>query len=128
MKNLAGDRSADAVLRAELEACGIESVSTGMNPNAEVPASYIGTLGSFKFYRCWYYWAVEGPMPLTVANEMYQHPDGRRDVRVAGHCGCPPPSEWAHDNFVGSYHIDSQTGLNLFAATIRKYSLGWSPK
>lgn len=31
---------------------------------------------------------------LTVAEEMYATEVGKRDVRVAGHCCCPPPIEW----------------------------------
>lgn len=130
MKNLAGNREADTFIRAELEACGIEVISTGTEQRGEVPASFVGKIGPFTFRRCWYYWSVDGPMPLTAANEMYHHPDGRHDVRVAGHCGCPPPSEWIRsprEEFVDEYHIDTQTGLDLFAATIRKYSLHKAP-
>lgn len=38
-----------------------------------------------------YYWIVRGEVPLDVAKELYEHPLGRRDVRVSGHCMCPAP-------------------------------------
>jgi len=66
-------------------------------------------------------------MPLGAAEELYEDPVGHRDVRVVGHCACPPPKDWVEStkslsgNFepcVCSYHVDSQEGLNLLAAKI----------
>jgi hypothetical protein len=34
---------------------------------------------------------VKGEMPLDTAKALYEHPIGRTDIRVDGHCGCPPP-------------------------------------
>jgi hypothetical protein len=95
MQNLAGDYGCDAVIREELTLAGIEVLELGARLRAEVPTSITGRLGGFTFTRAWYYWIVTGPVPLDVAEEMYDHPYGRKDVRVAGHCGCPPPEEWA---------------------------------
>ena len=43
-------------------------------------------------------------MPLKWAQELYEDPIGKTDVRVAGHCGCPAPVspwlEWIDDNGV----------------------------
>lgn len=157
MKNLAGDPDCDTYIREELTAAAIEVV-VGEKVRGEVPATLTGQLGKFNFRRAWYYWVVEGPMPLSVAEEMYALPVGREDVRVAGHCGCPPPNQWAFPldreavqqelagmgiesisygdlaklcdegkisapRFVTSYHIDSQAGLALFAAMVRKHNL-----
>lgn len=61
----------------------------------EVGAEVAGRLGAFTFERAWYYWIVRGPMPLEVARRLYAEPVGREAVRVAGHCACPPPDEWA---------------------------------
>ncbi len=36
------------------------------------------------------YWIVTGPVPLRVAEELYKDPAANH-IRVAGHCGCPPP-------------------------------------
>lgn len=41
-----------------------------------------------------YYWRVNGRVPLAVAEKLYNHSFGRSHVRVAGHCMCPPPSDW----------------------------------
>lgn len=96
MRNLAGDKECDRCIRAELDEAGIERVKLSERLKREVAASIVGKLGPFLFERAWYYWVVKGPVPLVVADEMYAHPVGNKDVRVAGHCGCPPPSEWAH--------------------------------
>lgn len=39
-----------------------------------------------------YYWRVNGPVPLAVAQQIYADP-AANDIRVAGHCGCPPPED-----------------------------------
>lgn len=38
-----------------------------------------------------YYWTAKGRVPLQKALKLYGHPIGRDKIRVAGHCGCPPP-------------------------------------
>lgn len=92
MINLAGNADCDRHIRAELTRCGIEVVE-GERTTGEVPYSLAGKLGAFTFRRAWYYWIVAGPMPLDVARRLYAHPVGKTDIRVAGHCGCPPPEE-----------------------------------
>ena len=124
MQNLAGDDNCDETIKSELT---IAEISVEKNPkgrnSGEVPYLFMGRLGPFTFRRAWYYWMVKGPMPLEAAEEMYKHEDGRKDVRVAGHCGCPLPAEWADGDFVNSYHIDTQEGLDLFARTVRAHGL-----
>jgi hypothetical protein len=88
-------------------------------PRREVPSMVEGKFGKFTFARAWTYWIVIGPMPLFAAREMYNNPVGATDVRIDGNCTCPEP----RDAIIYSYHIDSQEGLNLFTATIRKYGL-----
>ena len=61
---------------------------------------------------------VECMVSLEAAKEMYDDEVGAKFVRVAGHCGCPPPEE-----FVQSYHIDTMPGLKLFVETARKHGL-----
>ena len=120
MKNLAGRPECDVHIRSELSIAGIPAESVEYR-NTEVPYTVIGKLGAFTFRRAWYYWTVSGPMPLAEAEKMYADPAGVNDVRVVGHCGCPP-AEWQRNGFVESYHIDTQEGLNLFAATVRSLS------
>lgn len=172
MKNLAGHPEADHFIRSELDQAGISRVDHGANiPNSEVPTRITGKLGPFEFRRLWYYWSVRGRVPLAVAEELYADPEGCKSVRVAGHCACPPPKEWATyfdadgmeviedpdgseersaneffeahpdlkparaeryvrsiadvkaEAFIESYHIDTQEGLNLFVAALRRHGL-----
>jgi len=158
MKNLAGNTGCDPILRQELQTAGIEIVEHDSPLPREVPASVTGQLTrkgevGFTFTRAWYYWVVSGDVPLKVAKKMYQDPVGKKDIRVAGHCGCPPPEQWAFPKvdvlrkrnllsvtfgelaemcnrgeikaprFVSTYHIDSQKGLNLFVRTMKKHKL-----
>lgn len=92
MKNLAGDPDADRYIKQELEMAKIELVR-GKCAKGEVPATITGVLGEFTFARAWYYWVVKGPLPLEMALKLYENPIGKVEVRVAGHCGCPPPEK-----------------------------------
>lgn len=100
MINLAGNRDCDKHIEKELKAAGINIVHGEMQ-KGEVSATITGKLGRFIFIRYWYYWVVEGNMPLEVARELYANPIGKKDVRVAGHAGCPAPEdpwiEWTDD-------------------------------
>lgn len=93
-KNLAGAAYADIVIEKELVDAGIDIIKGGRTLS-EVPYTLTGKLGNSAFIRAWTYWMVECMVPLTVAQEMYANEVGAKFVRVAGHCGCPPPKEWA---------------------------------
>lgn len=95
MINLAGNENCDRDIRRELERARIPVVEIP-RVSHEVAFSLIGELGEFRFHRAWRYWIVNGPVPLKVARELYADPVGKMDVRVAGHCGCPPPDDWAN--------------------------------
>lgn len=157
MKNLAHNENCDAVIIEELEKAGIKPFKTSQSdkPHYDVPYAVIGALGSeylddenqrmfdrigtrpeflkdmasFVFTRAWYYWCVSGYVPLPIAEEMYANPNGKSDIRVAGHCACPPPSEWMVKHkvcgmdVVDGYHIDTQEGLNYFVQTMIKHGL-----
>lgn len=92
MENLARNPTCDMFIERELRDAGIRLVR-GNRQEGEVPATISGALGAFTFTRAWYYWIVEGKMPLDVAKELYEDPVGKTDVRVAGHGGCPPPED-----------------------------------
>lgn len=95
VKNLAGVANCDEHIKYELERARIPSERAG-RAFSEVPYTVIGKLDSpFTFTRLWTYYAVEGLVPIRVAEELYADPVGVTDIRVAGHCGCPPPVEWA---------------------------------
>jgi hypothetical protein len=152
MKNLAGVQDCDVYIAGELALAGIKVVK-GEKSTGEVPSSMTGKLGRFEFVRAWYYYRVAGEVPLEVAEELYNCVLGKRDIRVVGHCGCPPPRGWACPRsedifefglenksfgeirdlcecgglnvplFINSYHIDSQEGLNLFVEVIKRHGL-----
>lgn len=94
MQNLAGHPQSTRLAKSELEEAGIPVVTLDA-PYGEVGSWCGGNLHGFTFKRAWCYWVVEGPMPIAQARAMYATPVGARDVRVAGHCGCPPPDGWA---------------------------------
>ncbi len=155
MINLAGIEECDVTIRIELEKAGIDIYNIKEPGRSEVPYTLYGGLGgkpldeegqgfmdrhgimvdtmkgfvSFTFERAWYYWVVKGYVPLDIAVEMYENPNGRKDIRVAGHCGCPHPADWkvrykvCGMNVVDSYHIDTQEGLNYFVETLKKHNL-----
>ena len=126
MQNLAGNKECDVYIEQELERCEIESVRVERG-HTEVPYTITGKLGSLVFTRGWYYWMISGKVPIAIANELYADPVGKEDIRVRGHCGCPPPDGWTKEidgkQYVMSYHIDSEVGLRLFADTIKKHGL-----
>jgi hypothetical protein len=95
MENLAGNPGADRYVRRELARARVPAVEGGADGGGEVPATVTGRLGGFSFRRAWYYWVVTGPVPLEVAERLYEDPVGQTDVRAGGHCGCPHPSQQA---------------------------------
>lgn len=107
MENLAGNKDCDRAIRIELTRCGIDIVE-GERSQHEVAASVTGRLGAFTFRRAWYYWVVEGPMPLDVALKLYANPVGKLDIRCGGHYGCPSPEEY------GAHYFDAE-GRELFS-------------
>lgn len=127
MRNLAGDTEAPNVVREEMAIAGIEPKKhSWFSDKGEVPADTGGYAYGCFFTRAWYYWTVKCAMPLHLAKEMYYECGklGRYDIRVAGHCGCPPPEHWEERGYVTDYHIDSQEGLTLFveyAKVAQKY-------
>ena len=93
MENLAGDSSCDSVIRKELSEAKIPMRDVGPS-RREVPYTVEGRLGPIKFWRAWYYWIVEGYIPLNIAAEIYANPIGRRDVRTDGYAGNYDPEKW----------------------------------
>jgi hypothetical protein len=129
MRNLAGVSDCDEYIRSELRRACID-IHTVQKGNTEVPYTLIGKLGEFEFKRAWYYWVVKGPVPLEVAKELYEHPEGRATVRSGGDCAKRPPETWVceinGEKYVDVYHIDGQAGLLLFAQKIKKmYTEKW---
>lgn len=105
--------------------CSDELVAAGITPHkfpfvgrSEVPSMVRGSFGQWGFTRAWYYWVAEGPgIPPDIAEQL--HATHGKQVRVAGHCGCPSPREWFKGFGVGSYHVDSPEGLKALVDTLR---------
>ena len=124
MKNLAGDKTPNLDIARELRRCRISerwlnADEQGGEVRATIGGIIAGPLGPIEMRRAWYYWVASGPVPMAIADRLYADPVGRDDIRVAGHCGCPPPMEWASgkggDLYVDTYHTDSEVGLRIFA-------------
>lgn len=94
MQNLTGVEGCDEQIKKELREAGIHLVFHEQKPRGEVATSVTGELGDLTFHRAWYYWVVNGPVRLDLAQQMYAN-ESRRDVRVAGHCAAPLPDDWA---------------------------------
>lgn len=130
--NRAGDHAdTDDILRTELKAAGIPTIqeAEGRPPeymadmlrrtSGEVKTSVFGVLHGWEFKRAWYYWICSGPGIEVDAAERLHAAYGK-EVRVAGHCGCPSPREWFKGLACGSYHVDTPAGLAALAETIRE--------
>ena len=104
----------DEAIERELTEAGIE-ISRLPNVNkGEVPTTvFCGTAHRWIFKRAWYYYIAKGDgIPPNIAEEF--HGEWGTQVRVEGHCGCPSPLYYNEGFAVGSYHIDTQEGLNAF--------------
>ncbi len=93
MVNLAGVKECDTIIIGELTQAGIFIVQEDKTA-CEVAASVTGRLNKFEFTRAWNYWVVKGFMPLEYAKELYEKYKDL-NIRADGHCGNPPPEEWA---------------------------------
>jgi hypothetical protein len=95
--NMAGVVDCDVTIARELEESGIPLVK--VTATGEVPYHVEGRIqcktGEFTFARAWYYYRVHGLVPLGIARELHATEIGKRDIRVAGNCGCPEPDDWA---------------------------------
>lgn len=94
MINLAGRKECDKYIRDELTRARIEIVEhERVLENSEVPARLTGKLGKFTFTRAWYYWIVDGDVPIEVARILWQDPEGRATVRAFGYAGGSDPDD-----------------------------------
>ena len=92
----------------------------------------------YTFSRAWTYWVCSGPVPLTIAKELYSTEVGKNFVRVKGDCTCPPPEDPRLEPYDGPYgtegsavylyHIDTVEGLKLFVDKLKEYKLDQVPR
>ena len=117
--NYAGRADVDDDLAAELETAGIPvQRMPEILRKGEVNSVIVGWLHTWAFRRAWYYWDASGPgLPPQYADAL--HVLFGKEVRVAGHCGCPSPLEWYKGFAVGSYHIDTPRGLRALGDALK---------
>jgi len=100
-----------------------------LRPQRDLRVFVRSRLGKIKLHRAWRYWVANGPVPLDAALKLYADPVGRKSVRVAGSCGCPPPEQWVEvvdgKPCITTYHIDTEEGLALFVAALTPRTAGW---
>ena len=85
MRNLASNKDCDVFIAEELRRAKIDAYPCETNPG-EVPSRLVGRLGPVEFWRASTYWVVEGPVPVTLATELYEDPIGSTGTAAA------PPS------------------------------------
>lgn len=119
--NYAGRADIDDALAIELSDAGIPAVRLPevlRESRGEVQSIVIGDLHGWHFKRAWYYWTATGPgLPPHYADAL--HVLFGKEVRVAGHCGCPSPFEWYKGFAVGDYHIDTPRGLQALGTALK---------
>lgn len=108
MENLAGVKDADKTILEELYLAGIKAVKAEEKTKGEVPFTFVGKIGKWKFERRWYYWSafvddVKDGVPLKPALEFHNRKRPTDDtvilgdtVRAGGHGGGISP-----DSYVG---------------------------
>jgi hypothetical protein len=86
----------------------------------KVDSKYL--VGDFVIGFSNYYYVVEGDVPQHIAEELYENPIGKADIRVSGNCACPAPSDFWLDykSDDGKIVIDDQKEKNQFAELIKK--------
>jgi len=69
MKNLAGVKECDIIIREELYLAGIEEIES--KSKGEVPFSVGGRIGYWTLERAWYYWiaSVERPQDGLILKD-----------------------------------------------------------
>lgn len=106
MKNLAGVQDADKTILEELYLAGIEAVKADKETKGEVPFTFVGKIGKWKFERRWSYWSafvddVKDGVPLKPALEFNSRKRPTDEnvilgdtVRAGGHAGGISPDEY----------------------------------
>jgi hypothetical protein len=90
MRKLTAEPDYDRAIAWELQQARIEMIRVSRSGD-EVPSRLRGRLGPIAFWRDAVYWVAHGPVPLKVALDLYEHPLGRRQIRVEGNWDGPAP-------------------------------------
>lgn len=131
MKNLAGVKDAEGVIRSELLTAGIDPAELRRvvkRPDFEVPSHLVALVRGFTIARGWVYYRVSGVMPRSLAIQLDESPPAPNSqgkyaggrgvlgdvVRAQGYAGGRSPRELTGDLFKDGYHIDTHEGLTAF--------------
>lgn len=121
MINLAGTGN-DEQAKKELEEAGLKATMQfeGYEKTNECKLRVTGSLDSWRFTRSWYYWVAKGP-GINIEQAVQLNEKYGTVVRADGYAG-GIQDLWDHFKgfAVGTYHIDTQEGLNAFAALLKK--------
>lgn len=82
--------------KEDLECAGIPSFyKPQTDKNMEQMEGRLETsFGTFLFHRNRRYWTVKCHVPLSIAEKIFSHPEGKRSVRADGHCLALSPLEF----------------------------------
>ncbi len=118
--NYAGRADVDDKVEAELKASGITVIRFPellRDSHPEMRTVIHGELHCWVFKRAWRYWIAEGPgIPIGHAMKLQESHGGQ--ARANGDCGCQGPLHWNKGFGTGSYHVDSQEGLDALVKTL----------
>lgn len=119
MKNMAGKNDADSLesIRRELALAGIPIVVVDPGRD-EVPSPHGGLLHGWEFSRAWVYWRAKcvSGTPLRRKEAEALQILCVNAVRPSGDA-CGRIYDGLTD--IASYHVDTQEGLDFFAAYLR---------
>lgn len=121
MKNLAGTGNNEQAMK-EMEEAGLKTTMQfeGYQETNECKLRITGSLGPWIFTRSWYYWVAKGP-GINIEQAIQLNEKYRTVVRADGYAdGIEDLWEHCKGFAVGTYHIDTQEGLNAFAELLRK--------
>ncbi len=119
MRNIAGKpiHDNDREITEELMRCGVDWYRDHVRQHSEVKTSVYGFLGKppdcIKLERAWRYWVVSCWVPLVVADELYNSPVGRTDIRVTGYAGNQLPKD-------GAIWINKETNKQIVRSSERE--------
>jgi hypothetical protein len=96
MINLAGKIDSNDYVKDELNRACINVIDVG-EPYGECQTNYEGELTvnskKYTFSRAWNYWIVSGFVPMYIAKKLFEHPEGRKNIRVDGFAYNRDPEE-----------------------------------
>jgi len=102
----------DEQIKKEATEAGL-IVTDYFSREGEVPTKLFVHGYRWSFERAWYYWRAKGlgiPPEFAVPFDKVWG----KQVRVDGDCACRGAEFWGEGFAIGSYHIDTQEGLNAF--------------